>query len=220
MKKQRQGGVDNRTKSDITAYLVKRFKPKAILLAGSRAQGLAKKGSDWDIFVYTEKEGRNAYVVRKGETLDITLKVWARVAGNPLTNPYGPLYPVEVLYDETEGEFGAMLASTVQLKRKGPARAYPLACAERREKLERWVEKLKKHRTHPEENFYYAGWAYELFVRVWFENRNRWPLPPAQAFPVIKKEDPKFFRLLSRFATAKMEERATLASRIASSLKK
>jgi hypothetical protein len=209
-----------RTKDDITRHLVLEYKPKAILLAGSRAQGLGSEGSDWDIYVYADKDYQSRYVMWMGYRLDLTIREWKSVAGSPLTNPYGPLFPVVILYDATHGVLDSMLRKTQAIHNKGPRKAYPIGCAERREKLLRWVEKLAKHEASPEMSLYYSGIAFEALVRVWFEERNLWPLPPTQAFAFIARKDRSYSRLLSKFATATEADRPKLAAKLTSQVTK
>ncbi|HET8575449.1 MAG TPA: nucleotidyltransferase domain-containing protein [Candidatus Paceibacterota bacterium] len=39
----------------ITKYLVKKYDPSGIISIGSRVDGSARKWSDWDLFVFTDK---------------------------------------------------------------------------------------------------------------------------------------------------------------------
>lgn len=198
----------------IMQFLKKKYRPKAIILAGSRALGLHSKNSDWDIFLFSEKEHRDGFFKWNDLLLDLTFHAWPKSKDYVLTIPYGPLYPVQVLYDETHGELKKILKRTEKAYRAGPLKAYKDGCAARLQKLDRWRGKIEKHEAHPEVQFYYAGYVYEFFVRVWFEQQNSWPLPPAQALPYIKKKDTHFWKLLSSFTVAKGRARTLLTDKI------
>jgi hypothetical protein len=201
-------------RDQIVQFLRKKYHPKAIVLAGSRALNLHSENSDWDIFLFSEKEHRGGFFKWSESLLDLTFHVWPKAKDYVLTIPYGPLHPVQVLLDETHGELKKILKRTEKIYRAGPLKSYKEGCAARLQKLDRWKTKIQKHEDHPEVQFYYAGYVYEFFVRVWFEQQNMWPLPPAQAFPYIKKKDPRFWKLLSAFTTTKGEACTLLTDKI------
>lgn len=200
--------------AQIVGFLRKKYRPRAIVLAGSRATGKSSVDSDWDLFLFCDKKQRGGFFESNGMLLDLTFHEWPKSKDYVLTIPYGPLYPVKVLYDDTQGELKKILKRTEKVYRVGPLKSYPDGCAERLQKLDRWKGKIEKHEEHPEILFYYAGYVYEFFVRVWFEQQNLWPLPPAEAFPVMKKKDPRFWKLLSLFTTADGKGRTSLTDKI------
>lgn len=198
----------------IINFLKKKYRPKAIILAGSRAVNQHAENSDWDLFLFCKKEYRGGFFRWNGSLLDLTFRTWPTSKDYVLTIPYGPLYPVQVLYDETHGELKKILKRTEKVYRAGPLKSYKEGCAERLQKLDRWKTKIEKHESHPEIQFYYAGYAYEFFIRVWFEQQNLWPLPPAEAFPFIKRQDLQFWKLLNSFTITKGEKCTSLTEKI------
>ncbi len=152
------------------------------------------------------------------QELDITFHEWPKPKEWIFTNPYGPVWPVKVLFDDTDGVFDAILKQTEEVYGKGSKVAYSTGCAERLNKLDRWVGKLEKYKNDFEVRFYYAGIAYEAFVRVWFEQRNLWPLPPAQALPFIRRNDVESWDLLSGFTRVNGRESVDMARAIAKQL--
>lgn len=131
-----------------------------------------------------------------------------------MTIPYGPLFPVKILYDNTRGVFQKILGRTKKIFIAGPRKSYNAACTERLKKLDRWFEKLTTYQHDPQINFYYAGIAYEAFIRVWFEQQNLWPLPPKKAFPFIKSRDVRFWKLLRAFSSGQGMKRTRTAKQI------
>jgi hypothetical protein len=187
-------------KQQLVEFLREKYHPRVIVLAGSRANGTHTADSDWDLFLFCDIKGIGGISKLNDQELDITFYEWPKPEGWIFTNPYSPVWPVEVLFDDTDGVFDTFLKQTEAVYNKGSKVAYPTGCEERLRKLDRWVGKLEKYQDNPEVQFYYTGIAYEAFVRVWFERRNLWPLPPVQALPFIRENDLKFWELLSRFA--------------------
>ena len=198
----------------IVQFLREKYSPKAIVLAGSRAQGTSHEESDWDLFLYCEKDATGGFFELDGSLLDLTVRTWPLADDAILTIPYGPLFPVKVLFDDTNGVLEKMLERTEKAFHSGPLTLYPEGCAERLQKLNRWRGKLQRYAVDPEVQFYYAGFAYEFFVRVWFEQQNLWPLAPAPALSAIKQEDPAFWNLLRNFTAESGQERVETANTI------
>lgn len=191
---------------ELVEFLKKEYHPHVIALSGSRANGTHAVNSDWDLFLFCDTKSVGGVSGWNGQELDITFHEWPKPEGWIFTNPYSPVWPIDVLFDDTDGAFDVVLNQTKEVYEKGPLVAYPEGCLERLHKLERWTGKLKKYQDNAEVRFYYAGFAYEAFIRVWFERRNLWPLPPARAIPFIKEIDHDFWVLLNRFVMANEKE--------------
>ncbi|MEI8103679.1 MAG: nucleotidyltransferase domain-containing protein [Candidatus Moraniibacteriota bacterium] len=199
---------------ELVDFLKEKYHPHVIVLAGSRANGTYTADSDWDLFLFCKTKGVGGISKWNDQELDITFHEWPKPEGWIFTNPYSPVLPVEVLFDDTEGVFDTILKRTKEVYEKGSRVAYSAGCEERLRKLDRWVGKLEKYQDNPEVCFYYTGIAYEAFIRVWFEKRNLWPLPPAQALPFIKEKDPEFWELLSQFSKVSEQELVRIAHAI------
>jgi len=202
------------TDNELVEFLKEKYRPHVIVLAGSRANETYTPDSDWDLFLFCDEKLSGGLAEWNGRTLDITFHEWPKPKGWIFTNPYSPVWPAQVLFDNTQGVFAAILQQTKEVYDKGSLVAYPQGCRERLQKLDRWVGKIEKYQDNPEVQFYYAGLAYEAFVRVWFERRNLWPLPPAQALPFIKENDIGFWKLLSSFVKTNRRESAEIAKDI------
>lgn len=202
----------------LVEFLKEKYHPYVIVLAGSRANGTHTADSDWDLFLFCDTKGIGGVSKWNDQELDITFHEWPKPKSWVFTNPYSPVWPVKVLLDNTAGVFDTILKQTEAMYRKGSKFAYPKACEERLRKLDRWIGKLEKYQNHPEVQFYYAGIAYEAFVRVWFEQRNLWPLPPPQALLFIQENDRRFWELLSRFCRLNGRELADEARAIVKQL--
>ncbi|MCU0660194.1 MAG: nucleotidyltransferase domain-containing protein [Candidatus Pacebacteria bacterium] len=203
----------------IIEYLKEKYSPRAIILAGSRAIGKETEDSDWDIFVFAEKDYPDGYFVWNNQLLDITIHSWPKPDNWVFTIPFGPLWPVKVLYDDTQGVFDQILKRTKDVYELGPLVTYSNGCRERLDKLERWKGKIGKYKTNSEVQFYYAGIIFEFAIRVWFEQQNIWPLTPSLAVPYIREKDSKFADMISSFVNQKGESLVLLTNEIVNHLR-
>lgn len=198
----------------LVEFLREKYHPHVIVLVGSRANETHTADSDWDLFLFCDTKRVGGISKWNDQELDITFHEWPKPEGWIFTNPYSPVWPVKVLFDDTDGVFDAVLKQTEEVCQKGPKVVYPTGCEERLHKLDRWIGKLEKYRDNPEVQFYYTGIAYEAFIRVWFEQRNLWSLPPAQALPFIRENDSEFWELLGGFVNMNGRELADAARMI------
>lgn len=203
---------------EITEYLKEKYSPRVVILVGSRAVGTETEKSDWDIFLFCEKEYSSGFFEWSSQLLDLTFHDWPKPSDWVLTIPYGPLWPAKVLFDDTNGIFEKILGRTKTTYEIGPLKAYSIGCAERLQKLERWRGKMEKYKNEPEIQFYYAGYIYEFLVRIWFEQQNLWSEPPARALPLIKDKDLEFWKLLSGFGSTKGGEQSEITNKIVEKL--
>lgn len=151
--------------SQIIDYLKQVYSPKVIILAGSHATETNTDQSDWDLFLFCESEHSGGFFEWSGQLLDITIHNWPKSDDWVLTIPYGPLWPVKVLYDETNGVFDAILKRTKEKYDQGPLIAYPIGCAERLQKPIVGKEKLSAMSTILKSSFTMLG----IFTNFWSE---------------------------------------------------
>lgn len=182
----------------IVEYIKTEYDPEVILLGGSRAKDKETEKSDWDLFLFGPKKGNGGFVEFEGQRLDVTFKSWPE-ENKPLTIPSGPLWPLKVLLDSSEGRLQKLLTKTEEDFSKGPLTLYRSGVLERFEKLDSWRMKIEKYGDNPMVEFFYAGVFYEFAIRAWFELQDKWSLAPAEAIAVIQSEDKVFYELLTSF---------------------
>jgi len=185
----------------IIEYIKSKYNPEVILLAGSRSKGTEKEGSDWDLFLLGPKKENGGFESFEGEPLDVTFKSWPEES-KPLTIPSGPLWPVKVLLDNSEGKLSLLLEQTKVAFEKGPMDLYRNSVLERFEKLTSWQRKIEKYQDNPMIEFFYAGVFYEFAIKAWFELQNKWSISPSEAISYIKENDEVFFELLNSFISS------------------
>lgn len=190
----------------IVEFINKKYSPEVILLGGSRARDRGTEKSDWDLFLLGVKQENGGFLEFEGARLDVTFKKWPE-DNKSLTIPYGPLWPVKVLLDNSNGRLSQVLTKTEEDFGKGPVVLYKEAINGRFERLDSWRRKIEKYGDNPMVEFYYAGFFYEIAIRLWFEVRNKWPLTPSEGLPVIQTEDKEFYDLLVSFLSSNSSDR-------------
>lgn len=190
----------------IVEYLKSEYDPEVILLGGSRARGRETEKSDWDLFLIGSKKEDGGFLDFEGARLDLTFRNWPE-EGKSLNIPYGPLWPVKVLLDNSQGKLTIVLARTEEAFGKGPLTLYKHGVAGRFERLDSWKRKIEKYGDNPMVEYFYAGFFYEIVIRLWFEVQDRWPLTPAEGLPIIQSEDREFYDLLTSFVSSGPTER-------------
>ena len=204
---------------EIVNYLKDKYNPEVILLAGSRAKGTEKDDSDWDLFLLNSSNKKGGFFEFENEILDITIKDWPN-EGSFLTIPFGPLWPVKILYNASGERLQNLLKVTEEAHKKGPMDLYKDSVLERFQKLNRWQKKLVKYSNEAMVEFFYAGVFYEFAIRAWFELQNKWPLSLSEAISIIKEKDNEFFIVLQSFITAGADKRISIAEEALKKLSK
>ena len=198
--------------------LVDRYAPEAIILVGSRADGAARPGSDWDLYVLlVESPARGAGVIPApaeldGELLDIGL-VHLPIADEELFAIFGPnLQQATVLLDNPDGVAATLCARAQQRYATGRG----LTERERRgreHEMARNLARMHARSDQPGAFFEAAAWFFHLAHRSWFEHlHDRWSLSVHRALPEIERADPAFHAQLVALAEApRVEERLRAA---------
>ena len=187
---------------EIKEFLKERYSAKVIILVGSRAIGDYKKNSDWDVYMFSNKivkETPNEFFNALPETLkdeDIDLYKYDFKKDYP-DKLLRDLRCSEVILDSKN--FGKKLRKkALGIKAKKWTKEYAQG---RIYKAERYMKKFEDNLKDKKygELFLRISWHYsENVIDWWFEIRQEYALRPQEAFPYIKKKDPKFYRELKK----------------------
>ena len=184
-------------KDKIAEYCRSTYDVQILLLIGSRATGMARQGSDWDLITFVNELPESSTVHEKfgDELLDI---VFIKLPVSPqfiIDTAWSPVPAVEVLQDQ-KGLGAAIAKRTEAAYQKGPS---PLGAKEIKTKhlrLERFTQKVLNAPTRSEA-FYYLAFIYSnMITQIWFQLQGEWPQPIYQALETIKKRDLKLYTAL------------------------
>jgi len=170
--------------------------------------------SDWDLFLFCEGPQVGLIYKWRGATLDLTFERWPLGDGTTIGLPDKPIHPVKVLLDTTNGAFDKVLARTEAVFKAGPLKESERACMERLQKLDRLKNAIRQYEDDPTVLFHYIGSVYALVLRVWFEQHNLWPPPPAESFRYIQRRDAAFFGLLNDLVISPGKQQASIVNKL------
>lgn len=180
----------------IIEHLIEKYQPKSIILHGSRVQGLNRPNSDWDLLLLSASKTKGKTEVFEGQSLDIeVLNEWS----NPeeFIKTHGPIFQrASVLLDDEDNNGKSFLMSVQKILSKGKNLTDD-EYNNRFLRMSRVLDKLLGSQDNPELYFMHAGVFAELSHRFWFEFKSQWSQPPYLGLPIIQKEDPKFYELIS-----------------------
>ena len=186
----------------LVAHLVARHAAAGVILVGSRADGVGRPGSDWDVYALRASGPANAVVPAperfEGELLDVGM-VALPVADEAVLAIFGPnLQQARVLLDTADGA----AARIVAVARAAYARGRGLSVREkrlRRHELARNVSRMRARIAEPGAFFEAASFVFYVAHRAWFEVRHdRWSQSVHRALPEIRARDPEFHRWLEQ----------------------
>jgi hypothetical protein len=184
----------------VVDHIVAKHDPEAVILVGSRADGRARRGSDWDLYVLLPPD---ASVLRgvvpapdalDGELLDVAL---VRLPIDDVGGVFGPnLQQARVLKDNASGDAARLCADATALYARG-RRLRPEEIERRRHELARNIARMEARSDEAGPFFEALAYVFYAAHRSWYEVlRDRWSVSVHRAMPEIAREDPAFHDLL------------------------
>lgn len=203
-------------KKFIVDFLTRKYKAKVIILVGSRAVGDHKPNSDWDIYVFSDKEcpketPQEFYNSLPKELKNEHLDVYQNSTDTKTYSDklYRDLRNSEILLDSNN--FGEKLRKkALEIYKKGPEKWTKEYAQGRFYKAERYMKKfedilIREH--YPELFLRICSHYEENLIPWWFGIRNKFQLRPQQAFPYINEKDPKFYNKIEILTSDKTNYR-------------
>ena len=180
--------------NQIIKYLQNEYNAKAILLHGSRARGNPHNQSDWDLLVFTDEITKESSGV-KFENVDLDIKIIKL----PILNmdKFIGSYPqslqcINLLLDTDDG-----IANKILCLAKDKYSKTPGITGEQKNNIEnhceRMLNRLKDYKNNPQIFYYHLSSFYVKTVKYWFEYKDSWSQPIAEALTIIQKEDKNFY---------------------------
>ncbi len=201
--------------AQIVKHLVKKYKPLAIFLIGSRARDYARGDSDWDIIILTKN--RNEYLgeLFMEQELDIHLKKISDIKNDVLRNHWNPYEKVRLTYDHSHGKARKILDTTAKVYARGPKKLSPSEYQARERWDKRKLAKVIRYQLDPMLFFHHLGLLFQEISTHWFELKGRWSQDPLHAFEFFKSHDKKFYNLLKAISGPGASSKKIQAARAA-----
>jgi hypothetical protein len=187
---------------EIVAFVRERHAPEAIIVVGSRADGAARTGCDWDLYALCArlpgdpKSAVPAPAEFCGELLDIAL-VELPVPDERILAVFGPnLQHARILLDREDGIANRLCERAAELYARGRGLTQFERDA-RRHDLLRNLRRMEARADQPGAFFEALTYFFYLAHRSWYEVlHDRWSQSVHRALPEIAQIDPAFHHQL------------------------
>jgi len=189
---------------EIISFLKKRYQAEVVIIVGSRAVGDYKPGSDWDIYMFSKKIRKDtpeAFLKAMPQSLydeDLDLYKYDFDSKKYPAKLWKDLRNSEVVLD-SRGVGKRLKTKAARLYKQGPPKWTKVYAQGRILKARRYMKKFEDNLKHKSYGDLFLRICYHYTENVidwWFGIRQEWPLRPQQAFPYIKKKDPRFYKQL------------------------
>lgn len=185
----------------IIAYLKEKYEPTGILLYGSRVYEKTSPESDWDLFVFSDKEETEIDDFGQlrefeGEALEVSVYPTKVDSGFILETAMHPVREVKILFDISNGLMQQIVQNTLLAYTKNPLPINQQKKELYRKILNKFIRKVASRPDNIPYSYFSFGQFYTYAIRYWFEQHCEWPLPIYEAGEYIKNKDEKFFGLL------------------------
>jgi hypothetical protein len=197
----------------VVKILIEKFNPEAIILVGSRADGTATESSDWDTFLFCGERRAGIEILQDTLKIDVNFSSWPNKE-QYFDAGFGPVHPIKVLYDRSNGQLNNLLGVTQIAYDKGPLKIQPEICTLHMRVIERTLEKLEKYQNNKELAFYYKGMFLRSFLTVWFEQQNMWERSPVLALAFIKENSEHVYLELKQLIDSSGEKSVQVAKKL------
>ncbi len=203
------------TKQQLTDYVLERYAPVAIVLHGSRAIGLAKEHSDWDMLIFTNKKVDARREIQFGQNIDIA-QVVLPIADNKIESTFGFYFRkenTEILYDPTNIAV-ELMAKNEEILKAGNVFTDDDRIA-RYAFMQSALNGVRDYIGEPLIVFSKKSEFYEKGISAWFRFLHSAFRPSNYiGFPYIQKEDPAFFAMLQEFIADNSQNSIAAGERI------
>lgn len=185
------------SEDDITNYLKRKYKPLAIFLTGSKAEGTATEFSDWDIIMLTKNQSAYVGEAYKNYDLDVTLKKIDSLENFTLATRWSPYKSIKILYDNSGTLAKKIVKNTLASYHKGRPKLNKQELEARIKFDARRLKKIEVYRHIPGAFMHNLTIFHDETIGHWFELREQWIPNIPEALAYIEKHDKKFYKLLS-----------------------
>jgi len=185
----------------LVSHLKEKYNPVAIVLHGSRANGMAREHSDWDFVLFVNQEGK---IIGREIVEDANIEVkqiLLPIAGDKFLGFYFRPENVNILYDP-ESVAQKILQSNNEIVKRGN-QFNEVDKASRHAFLRSALEGMLDYASDPLVLFDKKLDFYSRIIPTWFRFIKR-EFEPSHyyAYPQIQKEDPEFYALIQEFVQA------------------
>lgn len=183
----------------IISHLQQKYNPKAILLHGSRLREECPENSDYDLVLVGSEVSPVLPHIFAGRALDVCgVDVNTEIIE---TGGKVPIWPLRVLFDDTDALGAALCTRTHAAYMKGPTPMSAQEWENRKNYTARLLGKIEARGANAALRRQYLSDLYPRLCRYWFEKRQLWTMPTHLAWALLEREDPEFYFLMDELWT-------------------
>lgn len=190
------------TEQEVINHLVSKYQPEAIVIVGSRADGHARPGSDWDLYVLLSPQQSAprgplpAPEEFDGDLLDVAT-IRLPIEDSEVELLFGPnLQYARVPYDNAESDGARICSHARDIYARG-RRLAPEEVQRRKHEMSRNIARMKARADEPGPFFEAVTYVFYTSHRYWYEVlHGRWSVSIHRAMDEISRLDPGFHRHL------------------------
>ena len=202
-------------KERLTEYIKEKYKPIAIVLHGSRANGNAREHSDWDFLIFTNSDMDPYREIVYEANIEIKQAILP-ISDAEIPKKFGSYFRkenVEILYDPKniarnflEKNEEKLVAGNVFDEKDRVARYAFLKSS---------IDGMRDYKGDDIAVFTKKMNFYDRAVPAWFRFKHKEFKPSDYiALPRIKKNDPEFYKLLETFVNGNADDSITSGEKI------
>lgn len=194
-------------KEILVKYIQEKYKPLAIVLHGSRANGYAREHSDWDFLIFTTEDMNPTRDIHSGANIEIK-QVVLPLSDEKIKDTFGFFFRtenIEVLSD-SGNIVSELLAKNEAILKEGNSFG-EVSKKARYAFLKSALDGMVDYKEDALGMFSKKTDFYDRVVPAWFRFLHREFKPSDYlALPRIKKDDPEFYDFLEKFVKGNAEE--------------
>jgi hypothetical protein len=203
----------------LTTYILENFKPRAIILHGSRAFGMEVASSDWDFLLLVDEfKGPDKQFV-DGEKVSFS-QILPPFALDQVIGKHGMILRkgmTKIIYDP-DGLAQKLLEESMAEEARG-VDVTANGKISRSVKIAGILDKIIRYKDEKAFYLQYVGEFLTLTSKLWFHvKEKRHNIPPYMAIPYLKEKDPDFYTMLNMFAETEGEDQKAIGEKIISYL--
>ncbi len=201
----------------LTQYIVEKYKPLAVLLHGSRANGNEREHSDWDFAILMDQKIETEREIIDGQNIEIRVLVLPLPELNKENKDRWIVLRegnVKVLFDPNE--ITKEIIQTITTFYNLPPQFSVTDISGHKAWFRSQLDGMIDYKDEQEAFFRKLSELYPRVIMYWFHFKRRTYMPQVYySIPILKEEDPIYFKLLEILASnATNQEKINVAEEI------
>lgn len=215
MKKAGQQERESELEQKIVNHILETYRPRAIILHGSRASGNATEKSDWDFQLLVDEKVTAERGFVEGQNVEFS-QAKLPIEPEDAFKRFGIKFRkggVKIIYDPEHIAEKLVAACQAEME-KGFVMTSEEVTA-RRAFMEGMLSKIERYGNEEFIRLQFVGEFLDRAINTWFPSKEqRYSIPPYESLPYVREKDPSFINLLNTFAKERGPEQQKVGEEI------